>query len=59
MIESWATQRPVRSLIAGGALLGGFAVAILLLRQNGFTLATAIFAISLAALVGGGKLASP
>ncbi len=59
MIESWATQRPIRSLLAGSTLLGGFAVATLLLRQNGLTLAIAIFSISLAALVGGGKLASP
>ena len=59
MIESWTTQRPVRSLFAGSALLGGFAVAILLLRQSDFTLAIAIFSISLAAMVGGGKLASP
>jgi len=59
MIESWAMQRPVRSFLAGSALVGGFAVAILLLRQSGFALATAVFSISLAALVGGGKLASP
>lgn len=59
MIESWATQRPVRSLFAVSALLVGFAVATLLLRQNSLTLAIAIFSISLAALVGGGKLASP
>lgn len=59
MIESWATQRPVRSLFAVSALLVGFAVATLFLRQNSFTLAIAIFSISLAALVGGGKLASP
>lgn len=59
MIGAWATQRYVRLLLSGGALVSGFTVAELLLRQDRFTLAAGIFAISLAALVGAGKLASP
>jgi hypothetical protein len=59
MIELWVTQRPARSFLAVSALVGGFAIAVPLLQQSGFALATALFSISLAALVGTGKLASP
>lgn len=59
MIEAWTAQRPIRVLLVVGTLVGGFAVAVLLLRQREFAIATAIFAISLAALVGSGKLATP
>ena len=59
MIELWVTQRPARSFLAASALIGGFAIAVLLLRRSDFALATALFSISLAALVGTGKLASP
>jgi hypothetical protein len=37
----------------------GFGVAMLLLHQSNFMVALAVFAISLAALIGLGKLASP
>ena len=59
MIGAWATQRYVRLLLSGGALVGGFVIAELIIRQSHFTIAVGIFAISLAALVGAGKLASP
>ena len=59
MIEAWAMQRYVRFFLTGSFLVAGFVVAVLLLRQNSFAIATAIFSISLAALVGAGKLASP
>ena len=57
--EAWATQRYVRFFLTGSVLVGGFAVAMLLIRQNDFITAIAIFSVSLAALVGAGKLASP
>jgi hypothetical protein len=53
------TRRPVRFLLAGTTMVSGFVVGILLLRQSSFATAIAIFSISLAALVGTGKLASP
>ena len=59
MIGTWATRRPVRFFLVGSVLACGFAMTVLLLRQGNFTAATAVFAISLAALVGAGKLASP
>ncbi len=59
MIEAWAMQRHIRFFLAGGLLVVGFAVAVVLTRQSGFAIATAIFSIGLAALVGAGKLASP
>jgi len=59
MIEARATQRPVRFFLVGSMLACGFVVAVLLLHQNNFTAATVVFAVSLAALVGAGKLASP
>ena len=59
MIEAWAMQRSVRFFLAAGILVSGFGVALLLIRQSNFDIATAIFAVSLAALVGAGKLASP
>ena len=59
MIETWAAQRPIRLFLLGSMLACGFVGAVLLLRQGNFTGATAVFAISLAALVGAGKLASP
>ncbi len=59
MIGAWATQRYLRLLLGGGTLVSGFTVAGLLLRQSHFALATGTFAISLAALVGAGKQASP
>ena len=57
--EAWAMQRYVRFFLTGSVLVGGFAVATLLIRQNDFVTAIAIFSVSLAALVGAGKLASP
>ncbi len=59
MIGVWATRRYMRLLLGGGALVSGFMIAELLLRQSRFAIAAGIFAISLAALVGAGKLASP
>ena len=59
MIEVWATQRSVRLFLTGTILVAGFALAALLIQQRNFTIAMAIFSISLAALVGAGKLASP
>jgi hypothetical protein len=59
MIDSRAMRRSMRLLLVGGTLASGFAVAVLLLHQNGFVIAMAIFSIGLAALVGTGKLASP
>jgi hypothetical protein len=59
MIEAWATQRYVRIFLTGSFLVGGFAVATLLIRQNDFVTAIVIFSVGLAALVGAGKLASP
>ena len=59
MIEAWVSQRYVRLFLSVGTLISGFAVAMLLIRYRNFTLATAIFSASLAALVGAGKLASP
>lgn len=59
MTEAWVTQRSVRLLLAVGTPIGGFALAVLLISQNDFAIATAAFSIALAALVGTGKLASP
>lgn len=59
MIEAWATQRSVRLFLTGTILVAGFALAALLIQQRNFAIAMAIFSVSLAALVGAGKLASP
>ena len=59
MIEAWVTQRYVRPLLAISALIVGFAAAVLFMRLSDFAIAAAIFSISLAALVGTGKLATP
>ncbi len=59
MIEAWAMQRSVRFFLAGSHLLAGFALAVLLMREHDFAIAAAVFSVSLAALVGTGKLASP
>jgi hypothetical protein len=59
MIDTWAMRRSTRLLLVGSTLACGFAVSELLLHQNVFVIATAIFSIGLAALVGTGKLASP
>ncbi len=59
MIEVWVSQRPVRILLTISALVVGFAVALLLMRQGHFAIAMAIFSIGLAILVGTGKLATP
>ncbi len=59
MIEIWAMQRYMRFFLAGSVLAAGFAAGMLLIPQNGFFIAIAIFSIALAALVGAGKLASP
>lgn len=59
MIEIWVSQRPVRIVLTLAALLVGFAVAVLLMRQSRFAIAMAIFSICLAILVGTGKLATP
>ena len=59
MIEALVTQRYFRLLLAISALIGGFAAAVLFMRQSNFATATAFFSISLAALVGTGKLATP
>jgi hypothetical protein len=59
MIVAWATRRASRLVLGISTLAGGFAVAEVLLHQNAYGLAMAIFSIGLAALVGTGKLASP
>jgi len=59
MLEVWASQRPVRALLAASSLVFGFATAILLLRQSHFVIAMLIFSVGLAVLVGTGKLATP
>ena len=59
MIEAWVTQRSIRFFLAGSVLVAGFAAALLLIHQGDFTTGLVIFSISLAALVGAGKLASP
>ena len=59
MIEAWVSQRPVRILLTIGTLVVGFAAAVLLISQSRFAMAMAIFSISLATLVGTGKLATP
>lgn len=59
MIEAWAMQRSVRLFLTGGILIAGFVLAALFIQQRNFTIATAIFSVGLAALVGAGKLASP
>jgi hypothetical protein len=59
MIERWNIRRSLRLFLVGSILACGFVLALLLLRQGDFTVATALIAISLAALVGTGKLASP
>ena len=59
MIETEVTIKPVRVLLIGSMLTFGFGIAILLLHQSDFMVALAAFAISLAALIGLGKLASP
>jgi len=59
MLEAWVIQRHVRFFSAGSALTVGFVVTRQLLHTSSFTVAMIIFSISLAALVGAGKLASP
>ena len=59
MIEALVTQRYVRFIVAASALVSGFAISLLLVRQNNFSMGSAIFSIGLAGLVGTGKLASP
>jgi len=59
MIEAWTEQRSVRVFLAVSTLVGGFVIAVVLLHQREFPLASAIFALALAALVGTGKLATP
>jgi hypothetical protein len=59
VIETWATRQPVRLFLIGSMLASGFAVAVLFLHRGNFTAAIAVFTISLAALVGAGKRASP
>ena len=59
MIEALVTQRYVRLLLAISAFIGGFVVAELFMHQGGFTIAIAFLPISLAALIGTGKLATP
>jgi len=53
------TTRPIRVLIIGSILAIGFGIAVLLLHQSNFMVAIVVFAVSLAGLVGAGKLASP
>lgn len=59
MIEVWVARRPVRLFLVGGMLAAGFVAAAALLQRGSFTAAIAVFTISLAALIGAGKLASP
>jgi hypothetical protein len=59
MIEAWVSQRPLRILLTIGALVVGFAGAVLLMHQSHFAIAIAIFSICLATLVGTAKLATP
>lgn len=59
MIVVWASRLTIRLVLGMSTLAGGFAVAEVLLQQNAYGLAMALFSIGLAALVGTGKLASP
>ena len=59
MIGVLASQRPVRLFLAGCVCIGGWVLGELLRHQGSFGLAMAVFSVSLAALVGMGKLASP
>lgn len=59
MIEAWAMQRYGRILLAVGTLTAGFTLAQFFIGRSSFFLAVLILAVSLATLVGVGKLASP
>lgn len=59
MVDVWVVQRYVRILLGGCILVIGFIVAELLIRQGHFAIVIEVLAVSLAALVGAGKLASP
>jgi hypothetical protein len=59
MIEGWLTQKPIRFLFGVSALLAGGIVVKILITINLFTTSLFLFTISLAALIGAGKLASP
>lgn len=59
MIEAWLMQRYVRIFLTGGVLAASFALAELFLLQNNLSLAILPYSISLATLIGAGKLASP
>ena len=59
MIEAWLMQRYVRIFLAGGILAVSFALAELFLLPNSLSVAILLYSISLATLIGAGKLASP
>lgn len=59
MIRTLVAERQQRFLQAGLAFAGGVALALLLLRQDSFAILGAVLPVSLAVLVGAGKLASP
>lgn len=59
MRENWIVQQPIQSFLAGCAVVSGFVLAGLSIRQNSFVVTTGLIAIGLAALVGAGKHASP
>jgi len=40
MIEAWAMQRSVRFFLAASILVSGFGVALLLIRQSNFDIAS-------------------
>jgi len=59
MIKTENMPLPAHLFLVGSMLACGFLATLLLLHQGSFTIASAIFAIGIAALVGTGKLASP
>ena len=59
MISLVTVKRPVRLLLATSVCLCGCTCGALVWRQGNFGVATTVFALGLAAVVGIGKLASP
>ena len=59
MRGTWIAQQHIRCLLGGCAVVSGFILGVVSLRQNSFVLIIGLIAMSLAALVGAGKLASP
>ena len=57
--DAWSALRAVRLSLAVGALVMGCVVAVLLIWQRQFALVPMCSVLSLAALVGSGKQATP